>query len=241
MNTDVDSNNIKYNDIELNSLSYEEALKSDKRTYFQSYISLLKNNHLFLFSFYPNNDYNSRTIKMFLYFYFFSLDLTINALFFTDETIHQIYEDKGYFNFIYQIPQIIYSSILSLILSSIINFLSLTEENVEKLKEEKRTNLEDFNKSIKKFIKRIKIKFILFFIITFIILSFFLFYVSCFCGVYKNTQIYLIKDTLISFATSQVYSVFTLLFPPLFRKFALKAANKDQHYLYKIGQLLENI
>ena len=35
-------NKINYNDYELNNLSYKEALKIDKRTYFQYYFSLLK-------------------------------------------------------------------------------------------------------------------------------------------------------------------------------------------------------
>ena len=41
-----------YNDNELNNLIYEEALKTDKRTYFQYYASLIKIKHLIIFSFY---------------------------------------------------------------------------------------------------------------------------------------------------------------------------------------------
>ena len=100
-------------DFELNSLDYEDAFKLDRRSYFQYYISLIKNNHSIIFSFSPYKDYNSRVIKMFLFFFSFSLDFTINALFFNDNTMHKIYEDKGKFNFLYQIPQILYSTIIS--------------------------------------------------------------------------------------------------------------------------------
>ena len=44
----INNNIIKRTDNELNSLKYEEALKYDKRTYFQYYISLLKTNNLFI-------------------------------------------------------------------------------------------------------------------------------------------------------------------------------------------------
>ena len=110
VNNDKNDNNdlLDYNDSELNSLSYEDALKFDKRTFVQYYISLLKLNHQVLFSFYPYIDYNSRIIKMFLFFFFFAAELSVNALFFDDATMHQIYEDQGSYNFIYQIPQIIY-------------------------------------------------------------------------------------------------------------------------------------
>ena len=46
-------NKLKLNDFELNTLKYKDALKLDKRTYFQYYCSLLKiGNLLFYFHFY---------------------------------------------------------------------------------------------------------------------------------------------------------------------------------------------
>jgi len=38
---------IKYNNFELNNLSYEEALNIDKRTYFQYYYSLIRTRHIY--------------------------------------------------------------------------------------------------------------------------------------------------------------------------------------------------
>ena len=115
INTKVnDKNNIiikkilEKNDFELNSLDYEEVRKLDNRNYCEYYFSLMKNNHPKMFSFSFFNDYNSKIIKIFLFFFSFSLDLTVNALFFTDDTMHKIYQDKGKFNFLYQIPQILY-------------------------------------------------------------------------------------------------------------------------------------
>ena len=240
-NKNLDNDTLDYDDLELNSLSYEEAFKLDKRTYIQYYISLLKINHLLIFSFYPNKDYNSPIIKAFLFFFCFASDLTVNALFFTDDTMHQIYSDKGSFNFIYQIPQILYSSLISIIVKSIIKFLSLSEEKVVELKEEKRKNAKNFNEKIERMYKTLKIKFILFFIITFIILFFFWFYITCFCGIYKYTQIHLIKDSLSSFTMSLVYPFCTFLLPGIFRKFALGSEKMDRKFVYKLSQLLENL
>jgi len=86
---------MKFNDGELNNLSYNLALKYDKRTYAQYYMSLLRTKHIIFFSLFNNNDYNSRIIKIDLFFIGFILYYTINALFFNDETMHKIYEDKG--------------------------------------------------------------------------------------------------------------------------------------------------
>ena len=58
-------NNIKiyddsafYTDYEINSFSYYEAIKYDKRNYYKYYFSLIKVKHPLLFSFYPIKDYN---------------------------------------------------------------------------------------------------------------------------------------------------------------------------------------
>ena len=56
-------NILEYTDSELDSLTYENALKIDKRSYCQYYWSLLKKKQPILFSFYPNKDYNSQIIK----------------------------------------------------------------------------------------------------------------------------------------------------------------------------------
>ena len=151
---------LKYNDNELNSLSYKKAIISDQRTYIQYYLSLLKEGNSLIFSFYNNNDYNSQIIKIFLFFFFFYLHFSVNALFFTDETMHTIYMEEGSFNFIYQLPKIIYSLIISASISIFIKFLAISQRKVILMKKEKK--IEQLNKRVKVLIKTLKIKFALF-------------------------------------------------------------------------------
>ena len=68
-------------DYEINNFSYKEAIETDKRTYLEYYISLLKSKHLLIFAFYPTNDYNSTIIKISLFFFSFALFFAINTLF----------------------------------------------------------------------------------------------------------------------------------------------------------------
>ena len=62
---------LEYGDYELNKLNYEDALKLDKRSFINHYIGFIKMNHLLIFTFFVQNDYNSRIIKIFLFFFFF--------------------------------------------------------------------------------------------------------------------------------------------------------------------------
>ena len=223
-------------DEEKNELDYEVAIIVDKRTFWQYYISLLKREHLIIFTFIIADDYNLRQIKILLFIVSFALFFAINAFFFGDDTMDKIYEDNGIFNLAYQINQIIYSTIISIIITQIVKFLSLTEKNVIKMKNEKIDNLDVV---IQAFLKCLMIKFILFYSISFIFLFLFWYYLSCFCAVYKNTQIYLIKDTLISFGLSLVYPLFINLIPGIFRISSLKKKNKK--ILYQISKVIQII
>ena len=232
------SNNIIYfNDYELNSLSYQDALKIDKRTYLEYYFSLLKTKQLIIFSFYTYTDYNSKIIKISLFFFSFALYYTVNALFFTDSTMNKIYETDGDFNFIYQIPQILYSSIISAIINTIIKYLALSEKRIIKLKNEQNVS----NKKIKLLLKCFLIKYIFFFSLSFLFLIIFWYYLSCFGVVYKNTQIHLITDTLISFGLTLIYPFGVNLLPGIFRIPSLNPNEKDRELLYKFSKIIQLI
>ena len=112
------------------------------------------------FSFCPNNDYNSQIIKISLFFFSFNLYYTINALFFTEGTIHEIHENYGNYNFIFQLPKIIYSTIISTFINTLIRFFSLTEKTFLKIKNEITAN--NYRNLIPNTIRCLKIKFIIY-------------------------------------------------------------------------------
>ena len=230
---------MKYNDEELNSLNYKAALAYDKRNYCQYYISLLKTKNNLIYSFCYNNDYNSRIIKIDLFFIGFTLFFTINALFFDDDTMHKIYEDKGSFDLLYQLPQIVYSTLISSVISMLLEFLALSEDGILNLKNNKEKR--NLNQRVMKLNKVLNIKFAFYFIISFILLLFFWYYLCVFCYVYRNTQIHLIKDTLISFFLPFVYPFGIYLVPGIFRIPSLSNSKNKRNCLYKFSQFLTTL
>ena len=222
-----------YNDEEMNSLSYVEAKKLDKRTFIQYYFSLLRTKNILIFSFIQSRDYNSKPIKIYLFFFTFSINYLVSAMFYSDDTMHKIYVDEGAFDFTYQLPQICYSFLISTVSLSLLNFLGLYEQNVISFKKSKNRDLI----AQQKLICRIKCKIAFFFIITYIILFFLWFYLGCFCAVYKNTQIHLLLDVSSSFGLSLVTPYFIYLLPGIFRIPSLK--NKvNRPLLFKFSRLL---
>ena len=90
-------------------------------------------------------------------------------------------------------------------------------------------------------IKCIYYKYILFFLISFPFIFFCWYYLGCFCAVYKNTQIYLIKDSLISLAITILYPIFLYLLPGIFRIPALRSEQKNKEIMYKFSKLIQSI
>ena len=233
----TNKNLIKLNDYELNTLLYKKAIKIDKRKYIDYYFSLIKRNQILIFTFYTKDDYNLRNIKISRFFFFFALSYTVNALFFDDAAFHNILLTKGEFNFIYQIPKIIYSSLISSVINILILNLSLSEKNIISIKKEKKKKIEQ-SLSVRKLLN---IKFTAFFIIVFIFLIFFWYYIACFCAIYKNTQIYLIKDTLINFGLSCFYPIFLNLFPGIFRFISLRSKKHNKEGMYRFSKFIQYI
>ena len=221
---------------EMNTLEYELAIQIDKRNFIQFYWSLIKRKNLILFTFYPNDDYNLITIKISLFLISFSLYLTVNGFFFTDKTMHNIHKNNGDFKILIQIPQIMYSSMVTAVINIILRQLSLSENDLIKIKREK--DKQKLDEETKMVIKNLKMKFFVFFFVGFILLFFFWYFISCFCAVYTNTQIILIKDSLISFGISMLYPFALNLFAGMFRIPALRAPKKDKKTLYQISCLL---
>ena len=139
----------------------------------------------------------------------------------------------------FQIPQIIYSSLISSVINIILQKLSISEGQILDMKKEKdKEKAKEKGNSIK---INLKLKLIIFLIISSTLILFFWYFISCFCAVYKNTQLILIQDTLISFLTSMIYPFIFKLFPGMLRIPALRAKNRDKKCMYKISKILNLI
>ena len=226
-----------YNDIELNNLTYEKAILYDKRSYCQYYCSLLKLKHSILFTFISKIDYNLFIIKLSLFIFTFSLYFTLNTLFFEDKTIHKIYKTQGKNHIIYSILNIIYTTLISSFIQLIIKALALSNNSIMELKDYKTRN-KMMKESIKLF-KKLNIRLYCFFGISFLLLLFFWYFISSFCAIFKNSQLFLIENSLCSFGLTLIYPFGLYLLPGIFRINSLSSENKK--CMYSFGRILSFI
>ena len=165
------------------------------------------------------------------------MNYTVNALFYNDDTMHNIYENEGSFDIEYQIPKIIYSSLISMLLNTLLKILALSNEGIISFKGNK-TKIH-VKKRAQVLRHNLRIKFLLYFIISFVFLLFFWYYIAMFGAIYKNTQLYLIKDTLISYGLSMIYPFGIYLIPGFFRIPALSNPKKKRILLYNFSKVIQ--
>ena len=133
----IKSSSPKFNDYELNSFDYNNAISYDKRTCCQYYLSLLKVKNIIIFSFYPKKDYNSMIIKTCIFSLSFSIYCATNFVFFDDNIMHKIYEVEGKYDVLYFIPIIAISFGVSYYFTIIIKIIFLSERNIAQVRMQK--------------------------------------------------------------------------------------------------------
>ena len=222
---------------EINWLSYDIAKDIDNRKFFQYYFYLIQRNNLVLYSFTNLLDYNLRLIKIYLFILSIEIFIVINTIFFNDTTLHKIYINKGNINFKENYLKIFYSFIISNIIILGMKYLISIESYIIQIKEvtKKAKVYKAYITIIKKTFKR----YLIFAVINILFILFSWIYLSCFFFVYKNSQIYLIINTIICFIFSLVYPFGYCFIPTIIRFIALGDKNNDKNWLYKISQYLQ--
>ena len=224
----------KLDDFELNNLDYEEALMFDKRSFIQMFWSVLKREHILLFTFFFHNDYNLYYAKNARFIFLLATDMAMNVFFFSDETMNKIYLSYGEYDFVQQIPQIIYSKLLSNLIEVFLCFSMLTDKHYYQIKALTKSD----KKEIFDIIKCARTKLIIFFVFTFLVFLFYWYLVTAFCAVYINTQIIFIKNSLLSYAFGFITTFIIYFFPSLLRYISLRCKCCNLKFMYTLSEII---
>ena len=230
---------ISYNDYELNNFDYRQAILYDKRSCCDYYFSLIKRKNPLIFSFCPVDDYNSMIIKTCIFSLSFSIYYATNFVFFDDNIMHKIYELGGKYDVLFFLPKIAIAFGASYYITIIIKIIFLSERNIVNIRSQMMPSsayaIWDKEK------KNMIIKYSIFFILSIIFLAFFWMLLSSFGAVFQNTQIFILKNTLISFSLSLFYPFFITILPCMFRMCALKSSQKNNGCIYSLSKLLQEM
>ena len=228
----------KYNSDELNTLPLNKAIFFDKRSFCHYYGNIIMISHIILNVFFRRNDYNLFVVKLGLLFMTFPINLTFNIFFYTNKSIKLSYirsmDDISIFWS--NISNTIYSSIISSTLLIILKLICLTHNSVKELRK-----IKDVGFARKKsvgILKCIKIRVTIYFILSLAFLVIFGFYNLCFCAIFENTQVEIVKSTFTSWFISLLYPFIICFFTSCFRSLAFKYKNGCLYGIKSIMQFL---
>ena len=170
-------------------MDFDEALKSDKRTFFQIYKSNLLEEHIIFNTFCTEVYLELRAVKISFLFFGYEINFFLNAFFYSDEYISDTYHNNGILDFASSLPKSIYSFIVTIILSTLLKMLSNSKKQLSKIMNEKKTEKE-YLEALEKELNRLDKKLMVYYIIVFVLGILFAYYATSFCAVYRNSQIY---------------------------------------------------
>ena len=229
-----DKNNLT--DFELNRLTYFEALKLDDRLFLKVYWSHMKREHPIVYTFMAWNDYNLFFTKLSKFFFELSTIMAFNALFFSNDAMHDIYVTGGSYNLGHHMVQMVLTIIIYQVLGILLNYLTLTDIDYYKIKGKKDTITQ---KEVIDIINCIKYRFIGFYVFTFLVFLFYWYLNSAFCAVYEYTQSIFIVDHIICYVFALIYSAIIYFLPTGLRKISfISQKTKVFIIVYKISQFI---
>ena len=204
----------------------------------KTYLDILYREHKIIFTFLIYNDYNLSYIKYARFIFLFATDMALNVFFFSDESMHKVFLNYGKYNFIQQIPQIVYTTIVSQLIEVFLCYLSLTDKYIYKIKNLTKSNHNNNKNEILKVINYMKIKLIIFFIFTSIFFGLYWYIITSFCAVYENTQVTFLKDSLLSFLIGIIYPFILYLIPSGLRILSLRHSKRNLKCIYKLSDIV---
>ena len=236
---DINFNAEEYLSTEIDQMDFDDAIKKDKRKFFEFLLENLKINQISLNTFNSKEPLKPRSIKIMLYILDLDLYLFINGLFFDEEYISEIFkieEEDNFFTFIPRsIDRLFYSTVVGVIVGFFIDFFFIDEKKIKGIFKRERNNLMILKFEISKVIKNIKIRFTLFISLSFFILLFTLYYTICFINVYPHLMNEWIKSSFILFIIMQILSILICLFVSIIRFISFRCKSEK---LYKISLYL---
>jgi len=163
---------------------------------------------------------------------FFNFGICNKFCFFDENTLHNIYINKGEIYFSFILNKVIFTSTISYILKILLCMAISTEKIFLHYKKEKYPK-----KSIAGYFG---LKCAIFFGLGIITLLLFWIYIFCFFGVFTNIKFFVLETFATSFALVLIIPFFIDILPTIFRSYSL-SEGKNREYSYKFSKIIQYV
>jgi len=204
----------------LDDLDFDKAVVKENRTFCGMFFDRLIVKQMIINLFYSNNWIIPRSIKIILFIIKIDLYIVVNALFYNEDYISNLYYSNKKETFLSFIPRslnrIIYTSLVSTVLDFMISLLFPTEHKIKNILIRKKNNIKEMKIKIIESMKKIINNYYILIILSYVITIISWFYISCFNNVYPYIKNEWIKSSIVIIVVKQIISfagcfLFTIL------------------------------
>jgi hypothetical protein len=224
---------------DLDDLDYDDAIKRDKRKMCEYFSTKSQTRQIIFNTFIYIEPLKPRLIKIMLFILDIDLYFCVNALFFNEEYVSEVFHLKEKDNFFSFVPRSInrffYTTLVGVIVNIIIECFFLEENKLKVILKRGKGNVELIKYKIFKELKSLLNRLFYFVVISFIITSFTLYYIACFNNIYPHMNMEWIKSSIFILIIMQILSVLFQLFVSIVRYLSF-CINSEK--LYKISLIL---
>ena len=214
----------------MNDLDYDELIIRENRSFWRMFVDKLILNQKLVDLFANNNWIIPKSIKVIFLIVMIDLYFVVNALFYNEEYIRDLYysdEEETFFSFVPRsLNRIIYTTLSSSVLDFIISLLFPTENKIKKILIRKKDNIKEMKNKVFISMKNIINNYWIFIIISYIIAIFSWYYISCFNNVYPYLKIEWIKSSIFIFIDVQIIIFLGCFLFALLRFISIKSKNE---------------
>jgi hypothetical protein len=226
---------------DLDDLVFEDAIIRDNRKFFEYFIYKLKANLLIVDIILNRDQFKPFPLKIILLVLNLEIYLVINAFFFNEELISEIYhsENENKYSFISRtFNRIFYIIVAIFTYNNIIECFFINENKIQAVFKRQKDNILFLKNEVYQILRKTIKRFTIFIIVSFIISILAFYYISCFNNIYPKTEMEWIKSSILVILFMTLIIILTIFLESVLRHLALYLKSDK---LYKLSLIIAEI
>ncbi len=211
----------------------------DQRSFFEYLCDSIIDKQVIIKTFFTSEPLRPISLKIILFDMNIVLYFVINGLFYSENSISEIYHSKNekFFSFIPRsINRFVYTTIVSYLIALFIDFFFVEEKKIRGIFKREKDDHIVLKEQIVSLINTLRISYLSFIIIVFFILLVSFYSLLCFNYVFRYTQIEWIKSSIVIMIIMQIISFLQCLLETILRFISFSCKSEK---IYKISKLVD--
>ena len=220
----------EYLSLSFDENDYDDVIEKEKRTFCYYFCDKFQMNQIFINSFFKYEPFRPKSLKILVLIMTIELYFVINAIYYDEEYLTDLYYSKEEDKFYYFIPRrinaFIYTSAVSGIISYFVGYFFVEENKIKKIFRRNKEGDIKMKYEISMMIKDMQNKFTTIIIISLVLTVICFVYISCFNNVYRYIKKEWIKSSLFILILMQIINFLMTLIECSFRYIAIKCKSE---------------